>query len=123
MSFWEAVKKDLQRGLREGIEAFREGAVYIRQKAEILTDEGKRQFKLAELRSNVQKELTELGGAVYDAAGRMENPLLDRKVKSSLNRVKKLEAALSRLQGAQRQTGGKGRAKGPRAASPKRSRQ
>jgi len=123
MSFWEAVKKDLQRGLREGIEAFREGAVYIRQKAEILTDEGKRQFKLAELRSNVQKELTELGGAVYDAAGRMENPLLDRKVKSSLNRVKKLEAALSRLQGAQRQTGGKGRAKGTRAASPKRSRQ
>lgn len=122
MSFWESVQKDLQKGLREGIEAFREGAVYLRKKAEILTDEGKRQFKLAELRSSVQKELTELGGAVYDASGRMDNPLLDRKVKASLNRVRKLEAALARLQGPEVRKSQKGRVKGARASA-KRSRE
>lgn len=122
MGFWETVQKDLQQGLREGIDAFREGAVYLRKKAEILTDEGKRQFKLAELRSNVQRELTELGGAVYDASGRMENPLLDRKVKASLNRVRKLEATLTRLQGPERRKSRKGRSKGTGASSAKRSR-
>lgn len=99
MSFWEEIKKDLQKGLHEGIAAVKEGAVYVREKAEELTEEGKRQYRLFELKSKVQREFTELGGKVYDASGKMKNPLVNPKIKAVLGRIKKLEAEVAKVQG------------------------
>lgn len=44
--FWARVKDDLQRSLKEGVEAVREGATFVRKKAEHLSDEGKRQYRI-----------------------------------------------------------------------------
>lgn len=98
MDFWEKVKKDIQRGVREGIGVVREGAIAVKEKAEELTEEGKRQYKIYALKTKVQKEIAELGGRVYDLSSKVKNPMLDRKVEAILSRVKKLEAQITKLE-------------------------
>jgi len=99
MGFWQKVKKDLQRGIREGITVVKEGAAVVKEKVEELTEEGKRQYKIFALKTKVQKEIAELGGRVYDLSAEVKNPMLDRKVKAIVARIKKLEAQITKLEG------------------------
>ncbi len=98
MNFWEKVKKDLQRGVKEGITAVKERATVVKEKMEKLSEEGKRQYRIFTLKSKVQKELADLGGVVYDLSSKIKNPLLDRKVKAIISRIKKLETKINRLE-------------------------
>ncbi len=98
MSFWNGVKKDLQKGWHEGVEAFKEGAVVVREKAEELTDEGKRRYAVHEIKTKVQKEIADLGGKVYELSSKTGNPLADKKVQTIIARVNKLESDLKKLE-------------------------
>lgn len=99
MSFWEKVKKDLQKGSKEVMSALKEGATVVREKAGELTDEGKRQYKIYDLKSKVQKEIGELGGKVYDLSSKVKNPMLDTKVKALISKIQKLELQISKIEG------------------------
>jgi hypothetical protein len=99
MSLWNEVKADLERGVKEGIEIIKEGATFVKGKTEELTEEGKRRLKLFELKAKVRKEMTELGGYVYDLKFRVKNPLGDSKVKVVIERIKKLEDQIMKLEG------------------------
>lgn len=96
MSLWENVKKDLQKGLKEGIAFVREGAVVVKVKAEELTEEAKRQYKIFDLKTRVKRELTELGGRVYDLRSKIENPMMEKKVKAAISRIRRLETQITR---------------------------
>jgi hypothetical protein len=98
MSFWDGVKKDLQKGWKEGLEAFKEGAVVVREKAEELTDEGKRRYAMHEIKTKVQKEIADLGGKVYELSPKTGNPLANKKVQTIIAKVKKLESELKKLE-------------------------
>jgi hypothetical protein len=99
MGLWDRVKKDIQKGVDEGIAAVRKGAAVAVEKAEELAEEGKRRYKVFELKMKVQSNFTELGGKVYDLASKgSKNPLLDAKVLSAINGVKKLEAQIAKLE-------------------------
>ncbi len=99
MEFWSKVKGDLQRGVKEGLEAVREGATAVRRKTEELTAEGKRRLKIYDLKKTVQREITELGGRVYDLKSKTGNPYLDTKVKGTIGRIRKLEDRIEKLEG------------------------
>lgn len=99
MTFWEKVKRDLQKGIKEGIAIVKESAAVVREKAEELTEEGKRRYKIFELKTKVQKEISELGGRVYDLSSKTKNPILDRKVKTIVARIKKFETQITKLEG------------------------
>lgn len=99
MAFWENVKRDVQKGFKEGLEA-------IREKAEELTEEGKKKYKLFELKNRVQKEMAELGGSVYRIRGKVRN--LDNTTMAAIGKIEKLEAQIEKLEGK------------PRKAAPKR---
>lgn len=99
MNFWGKVKEDLQKGLEEGMTFVREGASVVKKKAEELTEEGKRQYRLYELKTKVQHEISELGGKVYELSGKVRNPMLDSKVKAIRARLKKLETEIMKLEG------------------------
>lgn len=99
MSFWDDVRKDLQKSWKEGLAAVKVGASAIRVKAEELTEEGKKRYRAYELKTRVEKEIADLGGRVYDLSGTKKNPLLDAKVKVVINRIRKLEDRLARLEG------------------------
>jgi polyhydroxyalkanoate synthesis regulator phasin len=107
MNFWEKVKEDLQKGVEEGIAFVREGASVAKKKAEELTEEGKRRYRLYELKTSVQKEIAELGGKVYDLSAKVRNPMLDSKVKAIKARIKKLETEIAKLEGKLKITPGK----------------
>jgi len=99
MDFWEKIKSDIQKGIREGIGIVKEGAIVVRTKAEELTEEGKKRLKVFELKTKVQRDLSELGGKVYALSAKGKNPLLDSKVKAVITRVKKAEARIVTLEG------------------------
>ncbi len=99
MDFWEKIKRDVQKGFREGLAVIREGAVAVKEKAEALTGEGKRQYKLFEIKTKVQKEISELGGRVYGLLAAEKEVTSDRRVKSSVTKIKKLETQITKLEG------------------------
>jgi hypothetical protein len=99
MSLWNEVKADLERGVKEGIEAIKGGATFVKEKTEELTEEGKKRLRLFELKSKVRKEMTELGGHIYDLKFRVKNPLADSKVKAVMGRIRKLEDHITKIEG------------------------
>src|SRR5208283_5462205 len=101
MSFWSKVKRDLQKGVDEGLAFVKEGAAVVIRKAEELTDEGKKRYVLYEMKAKVQKEIAELGGQVYDLSSKIKNPMLDTKIKEITARIKRLEAEILKLEGKQ----------------------
>lgn len=98
MEFWEKIKKDVRKGFQDGLAVIREGAVAVKARAEKLTEEGKRQYKLFELKTKVQKEITELGGKVYGLICAEKDPVADAKVKASVSKIKKLEIQIAKLE-------------------------
>jgi ABC-type dipeptide/oligopeptide/nickel transport system ATPase component len=99
MDFYQKVKRDLQSGLKEGIAVVKEGASVVKEKVQELTEEGKRQYTIFLLKTKVQKEIAELGGRVYDLSVKLRNPMLDKKVKALIARIKKFETQVTRLEG------------------------
>jgi hypothetical protein len=92
MDFWDKVRKDIQKGLRESI-------AVVKEKAGEITDEGKKRLKILELKARVQKEVSDLGGKVYDLSSKVKNPMLDSTVKATITRIRKLESQIMRLEG------------------------
>ncbi len=101
MNFWSKVKGDLQKGVDEGITLVKEGAAVVLKKAEELTEEGKNRYAVYELKAKVQKEITELGGQVYDLSSKMRNPMLDNKVKDITGHIRRLESQILKIEGKQ----------------------
>ena len=56
---------DVEKGLKQGIIAFKRGTLIVRRERGTLSDEGKRQHKLIALKAKVHKELSVLGARVY----------------------------------------------------------
>lgn len=88
MTFWDKVQRDLKKGIK-----------VVRAKAEELTEEGKRRYKIFELKTKVQRWISELGGRVYELSATVENPMQDTTVQLMVSRIKKLEAQITRLEG------------------------
>ncbi|MEJ2695168.1 MAG: hypothetical protein P8013_00820 [Candidatus Sulfobium sp.] len=99
MSFWDDVRKDLEKSWKEGLAAVKVGAAAVKVKAEELTEEGKKRYRIYELKTKVEKEISDLGGRVYDISGSRRNPLLDDKVKAAIGRIRKLENSVKKLEG------------------------
>ncbi len=99
MGLWDRIKKDVKKGIDEGVAAVRQGATVAVEKAEELAEEGKKRYKVFELKQKVHSNFTELGGKVYDLASKgSKNPMLDPKVKSAISGIKRLEGQIARLE-------------------------
>jgi hypothetical protein len=96
---FDKIKKDVRKGIEEGIAVVKEGASVVSEKMGELTAEGKRQYKMFDLRSKIQSQMTVLGGRVYDVLESKKNPATDGKVKGVFGKIKKLEEQLSRIEG------------------------
>lgn len=99
MSLWEKIKTDSEQGIVEGIDMLKEGAAYVKKKTEELTEEGRKRVNLFELKIKVRKEMTELGGRVYELKQQEESPFSDTEVKEIIERIKKLEDQIGELEG------------------------
>jgi gas vesicle protein len=98
MNSWERITKDLQKGLKEGVDAVKQGAAIIKKRAEDLSGEAQKQYKVFELKSNVHKLTSELGGRIYELHSKTGDPLKNKRVQSVISKIKKLEEKLSKLE-------------------------
>ena len=99
MDFWEMIKKDIQKSIKEGIVKVKEGVTVARAKAEELTEEGKKRIKVLELKTKVQREIADLGGRVYAISQKSKKLMSDKKVQSIIRRIQKLEGQIFKLEG------------------------
>ncbi len=99
MSFWEKVQKDISKNIQDGIAALREGGTTVSKKIELLTEEGKKKYKIYSLHMSVKEEFEKLGGQIYDLKmKKSKNPMSSRKVTPIINSINKLEARISKLE-------------------------
>lgn len=95
---WEKIRGEVQLGIKKGMKAVRKGTTVVREKAEKLTEEGKRQYKIFTLKKKVHDWMAELGGRVYGLSLKTTNPMNDTTVKLIVSRIKKLETQIARLE-------------------------
>lgn len=98
-TLFDRIKRDVKKGIEEGIAAVREGATVVSEKMGDLTAEGKRQYKMFDLKSKIQSQMTELGGRAYDLLDSKKSPAADSKIKAVFMKIKKLEEQLCKLEG------------------------
>jgi hypothetical protein len=95
MGFWEQIKKDIQKGIKKGKFLVKEGTTVARKRAKKLTKKGQDKLKVYELQVLVQRQMTELGGRIYDLSSKKKNPMLDPRVKKMVSRLNKLEEKIA----------------------------
>jgi len=99
MTFWEKIQKDVKKNIQEGIAALREGSTTVSKKIELLTEEGKRRYKIHTLHMKVKDEFERLGGQLYDlVTKKSKDPLSNRKVTTIISRIERLESQITRLE-------------------------
>jgi len=98
MNFWENIKKDVQKGLKEGVEAVKEGSAVVKKKAEDLSSEAQKQYKIFNLKSKVHKLISELGGRVYALHTTTKDPFKHKGVQSIISKINKIEMQLAKLE-------------------------
>ncbi|HTF99517.1 MAG TPA: hypothetical protein VK654_02890 [Nitrospirota bacterium] len=98
---WEQLKKELQSELEKGLAVLKNGAVVVQKKAEELTAEGKRQYKMLVIKAKIHDAMRDLGAKVYLLMGgrRATNPLLNADVRETAAKIKGLEEDLAKLEG------------------------
>ncbi len=99
MGLWDKIRGDIQKGYKEGLAAIKEGSIVVKKKAGELAEEGRKQIKLFELKQKVQGRFTDLGGRIYDLVrSNKDNLLEDKKIKSTVNAINKLEDQITRIE-------------------------
>jgi hypothetical protein len=104
---WQSIKRDVQKGWKEGVAVVKEGAIVAKKKAGKLGDEGQRRYEVFELKTKVHKRIYDLGGRVHKLLARTksaQNPALDTQVKAIMTDIRKLEARIGKLSGASRKS-------------------
>jgi hypothetical protein len=105
MGFWDSLKKDIKKGVDEGLEAFKEGTEAIKHKAGSVTEDIKKKVKSFELKQKIQVQLTELGGRVYEVASdKRRNPMKDKQVTKIVNTISKIESQIAQIESKKTET-------------------
>jgi hypothetical protein len=107
MSFWEKMQKDMnwdkiqkemKKNVDEGLDIIKDGGATVSKQIEKLTEEGKKKYKVFSLNMKVQDEFAKLGGQVYDLiVKKAKSPLKNRKVTSTIKKINKMEAQITKL--------------------------
>ncbi|HLG21682.1 MAG TPA: hypothetical protein VI382_02615 [Candidatus Manganitrophaceae bacterium] len=93
MTFWNKVKSDMRKGMKQGVSALKEGSNVAFEKAGQVAEVGKTRYQIFLLEQKTEKNFSEIGQRIYDLISEngSKNPLSDPLVKSKLAEAKKLE--------------------------------
>lgn len=91
MEFWERVQKDVSKGLRESFEV-------IKVKASELTDEGRKKYRVYDIKSHIHKHMAELGAALYSVKDTGKDPFSSTKITRLIKKISSLEEQLGALE-------------------------
>jgi len=97
---WQKIKKELQNELEKSLAVIKSRVNDIQKKAEELTEEGKRQYKIMSTKAKIHDAMRDLGSKVYMLVSEsgVKNPALDAGVKDVIAGIKSLEVELANLE-------------------------
>jgi hypothetical protein len=98
-TLFDKIRKDLKKGIEEGIAVLKERASVVSVKMNELSEEGKRQYKIFNLNLKIQDQMKELGGITFTVLDRRKSLDEDKKIKAAFAEIKKLEWQLSKIEG------------------------
>jgi hypothetical protein len=113
MIFWRKIKTDVEKGVTDGLAA-------IRGTAERLTEDGKRWYRAFELKNTVHKQISDLGGLVYELSRKSKDVMADPKVKAAIEKIRKMEEKILHLERAPKKKAPAGRKKAAKKVAAKR---
>lgn len=96
---FDKIRKDVKKGIEEGIAAVMQGASVVSVKMNELSDEGKRQYKMFNLHVKIKDAMNEMGEHAYAALNNVKSLDEDKKIKAAFTKIRKLEWQLSKLDG------------------------
>ena len=95
MGFWTTLKREIAKGEDEAAKLGKA----ISKKAGKVADDVKTRYKAFEIKQNIQGYLTDLGGNVLDlASDKRKNPLNDERVQKLIEKIKKADARVRKLE-------------------------
>jgi hypothetical protein len=98
MDILSGLKKDIEEGIKQGVDAVMSTATLVKEKAEELTEKGKTQYHIYELKNKLQKQLADLGGKLHQLAKAKKVKVSNQDLKKLLTGIDKTHAAISKLE-------------------------
>lgn len=99
MDILNGLKKDIEDGIKQGVDAVKSTATLVKAKAEELTEMGKAQYRLYELRNKGQKQFAALGETFHRLAAAKKVSVSNQELKKLLAAADKTLAAIAKLEG------------------------
>lgn len=92
------LRRDIEEGIRQGIVYVEKGVALVREKAGELTEEGRKQYRMYELKTRMQKDIAELGAKVYAQFSAVSARPLSDEAQKLIDRIRKAEGDLQKLE-------------------------
>ena len=96
---FDKIKRDVKKGIEEGVATVMQGASIVSLKMNELSAEGKKQYKIFNLTVKIKDQLNELGDITYAVLDRRKSLDENKKIKAAFAKIKKLEWQLSKIGG------------------------
>lgn len=98
MDILNGLKKDIEKGLKQGVDAVKSTATLVREKAEELTEKGKTQYQLYELNNKLQKQFADLGGKLHQLAKSKKVKISNQELRKLITAIDKIQSSISKLE-------------------------
>lgn len=99
MDILTGIKKDIKQGIKQGIGAVKSTATLVKDKAEELTEKGKSQYLLYELKNKEQKQFTGLGAKLHQMVATEKINISNQELKKLLTAINRTQAEITKLEG------------------------
>jgi hypothetical protein len=99
MDIFGGFKKDIEDGIKQGVDAVKSTATMVKEKAEELTEKGKTQYHLYELKNKGQKQRALLGEKLRELVKTKKMKVANEELKKLLSAIDKTDEAITKLEG------------------------
>jgi hypothetical protein len=99
MDILNGLKKDIEDGIKQGVDAVKSTATMVKEKAEELTEKGKTQYHLYELKNKGQKQRVTLGDKFRELVKTKKVKVSNEELKKLLSAIDKTDEAIAKLEG------------------------
>ena len=99
MDIFGGFKKDIEDGIKQGVDAVRSTATMVKEKAEELTEKGKTQYRLYELKNKGQKQRATLGEKFRELVKTKKMKVANEELSKLLSAIDKTDEAIAKLEG------------------------
>lgn len=96
---WKKLNADINKGIKEGLDAAIVGAKAAKVKADELTKDVKKKIEINEIKKKIKEDLAEIGARMYQLEKKSPGSVTDAITRSYISKIDMLEKELKDLEG------------------------